>query len=352
MTGGLLDGMRVIDASAWRPMPYATQLLADLGAEVVKIERPGGDPMRHFPELFADVASHKQSVVLDLRTDDGRTRAYELVAGADVFCEGWRPGVAPRLGLGYDDLVAVNPSIIYCSLTGYGQGGELAAMPGHDVNYQALAGALAPAARGGADPAIPRLPVADLAGGAIAAVAICAAWARKLQTGEGELIDVAMADVVASWAGPRGGVRVEGVDDAPGGSAGYGVFRARDGGFVTLGVIAEDHFWQAVCDALGLDALHDLSYPQRLRRVEECNRAVATAIAALDADDARRRLTDAGAPVAPVLTPHEAGGLPHFRARGVFVEERDGTRRVGFPAVLHVHPPRRPGPIPDLDGDV
>ena len=144
---GLLDGMRVLDAGIWRPVPHATQLLADLGAEVLKIEPPAGDPMRTFPDIFHDVASHKGSVVLDLRSDAGRARALELASRADVFCEGWRPGVADRLGVGYEHVKAVNPSIIYCSVSGYGQTGALAGVPGHDVNYQALAGAVARAAR-------------------------------------------------------------------------------------------------------------------------------------------------------------------------------------------------------------
>ena len=110
MTAGLLDGMRVLDAGIWRPVPHATQLLADLGADVCKLEPPGGDPMRAYPELFADVASHKRSVVVDLRTDAGREHALALAADHDVFCEGWRPGVADRLGVGYDAVRAVNPT--------------------------------------------------------------------------------------------------------------------------------------------------------------------------------------------------------------------------------------------------
>ena len=147
--------MRVLDAGIWRPVPHATQLLADLGADVCKLEPPGGDPMRTFPDIFRDVASHKGSVVLDLRTDAGRARALELAAGADVFCEGWRPGVADRLGVGYDTCAAVNPSIIYCSVAGYGQTGPLAERAGHDVNYQALAGAIAPRQRGRRRPGDP-----------------------------------------------------------------------------------------------------------------------------------------------------------------------------------------------------
>src|SRR4051812_17018467 len=238
--------MRVLDAGIWRPVPHATQMLADLGAEVVKIEPPGGDPMRTFPELFRDVAGHKHSIVLDLKQPDDRKRALDLAADADVFCEGWRPGVAARLGLSYDAVRAVNDSIIYCSVSGYGQTGPNVERPGHDVNYQALAGALTP--RPGEAPAIPRVPIADLAAGSVAAFCIAAAWARKLRTGEGERIDVAMADVVASWSGTSSGNVLRGRTRPVGGSTGYGVFECADGGWITLAVISEDHFWQAVCD--------------------------------------------------------------------------------------------------------
>src|SRR5438309_617270 len=147
--------MRVLDAGIWRPVPHATQMLADLGAEVLKIEPPGGDPMRTFPQLFRDIAGHKRSIELDLRSAGGKARALELAAGADVFCEGWRPGVAARLGLSYEDIRVQNPSIIYCSVSGYGQTGPNVARPGHDVNYQALAGARAsrsPTSRRGLSP--------------------------------------------------------------------------------------------------------------------------------------------------------------------------------------------------------
>lgn len=341
--------MKVLDAGIWRPVPHATQILADLGAEVVKLEPPGGDPMRAFPELFRDLASHKRSVVVDLRGEAGRARALELAAVCDVFCEGWRPGVAQRLGLGYDYVRRVNPSIIYCSVSGYGQTGPLVDRPGHDVNYQALAGALAKRRDTDPDPAIPHLPVADLAGGTLAALLICAAWARRARTGEGERIDVAMADVVASWVGPRRGFTVRGLETPPGGSAGYGVYRCLDGGFVALGVIAEDHFWEAVCAVLGLDELAGLSHRERLTRLDECDGAVRGAVAAWHRDALVAALTAAGAPATPVLTPEEASAHPQFRDRGVVVEEPDGTLRSGFPARLARHPPRASGPVPDPD---
>jgi crotonobetainyl-CoA:carnitine CoA-transferase CaiB-like acyl-CoA transferase len=265
-----------------------------------------------------------------------------------VFCEGWRPGVADRLGVGYDAIRAVNPTVIYCSISGYGQTGPLVAQPGHDLNYQALAGAVAARPGDATGPAIPRVPIADLGAANVAALLICAAWAKRLQTGEGERIDVSMADVIASWMGPHEGTAHRDSDEPVRGSPGYGVFETADAKYLTLAVISEDHFWAAVCDALEIEGLRDLTYAQRLARVEECNAAVAAAVGRLDRDAAIARLVDAGAPVAPVLTPAEAGSNPQFRTREVFVDD-DGDTRTAFPGRLTVHPARLPGPAPEPD---
>jgi crotonobetainyl-CoA:carnitine CoA-transferase CaiB-like acyl-CoA transferase len=320
---GLLHGMRVLDLSAWRPMPHATQMLADLGAEVLKVEPPGGDPMRGYPEIFASVARAKRSIVLDLRTDAGSARALELATEADVVCESWRPGVAERLGLGYDAVVAANPSVIYCSLTGFGQNGPLRDVPGHDVNFQAIAGALAPR---GADqaPEVSRLPVADLEGGSVCATVICAAWAHRLATGEGERIDVAMADVVAWWVGTRSGTANAASAGRTVGSPGYGLFRTADEQWIALGVLAEQRLWESICAALDLDELAPLAFVDRLARTDEINASIAAKIARLDGAVALERLESAGAPVTPVLTPEGATEHPQLRARDFHVETTAG----------------------------
>ena len=234
-----------------------------------------------------------------------------------MFTEGWRPGVAARLGVGYDDVRAVNPSIVYCSLSGYGQTGPLAATPGHDLNYQARAGALVDRGTSDADPPrIPVLPVADLAGATVLALVVSAAWARRLQTGAGEYVDVSMTDVVASWRGGSSATKVAGRAEPMRGSAGYGVFRCADGAWLTLGVIAEDHFWAAVCDTLALDDVRDVAYAQRLSRVEALNERVADALARMQSSDTLAALERVGAPVAPTLTPETAQQPDGFPARG------------------------------------
>jgi crotonobetainyl-CoA:carnitine CoA-transferase CaiB-like acyl-CoA transferase len=322
---GLLAGMRVLDLSQWRPMPHATQILADLGAEVLKVEPPGGDPMRAYPEIFASVARGKRSIVLDLQSGAGRARARELTDAADVVCDGWRPGVADRLGLGYEAVAATNPSVIYCSLTGYGQHGPRRDLPGHDLNFQAVAGAVAPRPGDDRAPETPRLPVADLEGGTVCAVLVCAAWARRLATGEGEHIDVAMADAVAWWVGTRSGTAHVAVEVPTFGSPGYGVFRTRDGHWLALGVLAEQRLWESICAALGLDDdLRALPFDARLPRTAEINATIAEEIAGLDRATALTRLEAAGAPVSPVLTAEEATRDPQFRGRGFHVQTDAG----------------------------
>src|SRR3954447_1202702 len=252
-SSGLLAGLRVLDLSVWRPGPYATQLLAEIGADVIKVEPPGGDPMRTYPELFASLSANKRSIVLDLKQDADRARALELAAAADVVIEGFRPGVVARLGVAYHDVRSVNPTIVYCSLSGMGQRGPLALAPAHDLNYQAWAGALRPE---GSDPVVGRLPIADLAGGVFAAFAICAAVLRRERTREGDYIDVSMSDVLATWTGAVP-PRAEGVDPDARGVPGYGLFPTADGQHVALSIITEDHFWHGLCDVLEMSDVRD-----------------------------------------------------------------------------------------------
>ena len=344
---GLLEGMRVLDFSVWRPMPHATQILADLGGEVLKVEPPGGDPMRGYPEIFASVGRGKRSIELDLRTDAGRDRALDLAAAADVVCEAWRPGVADRLGVGYDAVRARRTDIIYCSLSGYGAEGPMRDAPGHDVNFQALAGALAP--RGGTT-AVPRLPVADLEGGTMCALLICAAWARRVTTGAGERIDVSMTDVVAWWVGTRTGVAHADAAERTAGSPGYGVFRTRDDRWIALGVLGEARLWDAIVTALDLDHFVGLDFATRLAQTTEINDEIAATIATLDADDALARFARHGAPASPVLTAEEATAHPQLVSRHIHVETAAGTV-VGLPARLGTDGRTCAAEIPAVDAN-
>jgi crotonobetainyl-CoA:carnitine CoA-transferase CaiB-like acyl-CoA transferase len=335
--------MRVLDLSIWRPGPYATSLLVALGADVLKVEPPGGDPMRQYGVLFESINAGKRSVVLDLKDGDDRARALELAIEADALVEGFRPGVMARLGLDVATVREANPALVYCSISGYGQDDPRAALPGHDVNYQAWAGALTPE---GGTASMPRLPIADLAGGMSAAFGICAAVLGRQATGRGAYLDVSMTDVLATWTGRSGGADGATSDRsaAPQPVPGYGLFATADGGQIALGVLSEQHFWSSLCAELGLDDVADLTFEARSARGAEMQRIVASAIARRRRDELVGALTAVAVPVAPVLD--RAGMLagapfPPFPIRIPLPEVSrevpsvDQHRGEGFPARAH-----------------
>ncbi len=341
----LLHDVRVLDLSIWRPGPYATQLLADLGADVIKLEPPGGDPMRVFPQLFATLNANKRSIVLDLHDPDQRADAHAIVAEADALVEGFRPGVAARLGMGEPEVRTINPSIVYCSVSGYGQDGPLAQIPGHDLNYQAYAGMLTPI---GGTPVECTVPIADLSGGVFAAMATCAALLGRTRTGSGERIDVAMAEVLATWTGPFTGTAVAGSDKPMGKLPSYGSFRTADAQWVTLGVIDEQHFWTRLCDVLDLAELRDLDLLARVERHGEIAGRLSAAVAGRARDELVAALGD-DVPVAPALTRAEVLEHPQFHHRGVVgLTTGDGTPTMGYPVRFSREPARAPGCPPSL----
>ncbi len=301
-TAQFLRGLRVLDLSIWRPGPYATSLLVPLGADVLKVEPPGGDPMRHYAGLFAAINEGKRSVELDLKDAAGRGRALELAAEADVLVEGFRPGVLARFGLDAATVRARHPAVVYCSISGYGQDDPRAMLPGHDVNYQAWSGALTP--EGGPATRVPQLPTADLAAGLTAAFGICAAVLGRATSGEGATLDISMTDVLATWTGANGSRPAgepDGAHDPAPPIPGYGLFTTADGGQVALGVLNEQHFWAGLCRELDLEELGDLGFEERCRQGAALQEAVGRGIAALDRDAVVARLVAAGVPVAPVL---------------------------------------------------
>jgi crotonobetainyl-CoA:carnitine CoA-transferase CaiB-like acyl-CoA transferase len=346
-TSRLLAGVRVLDLSIWRPGPYATQLLVELGADVVKVEPPGGDPMRVFPTLFDALNAGKRSAAVDLKDAAGRAAVLELARGADVVVEGFRPGVVRGLGVDYESVRHVNPSFVYCSISGYGQDGPLAQLPGHDLNYQAWAGALGPRTEKDG-PVVPRVPIADLAGGAYAALAVCAAMVRRSSGGEGEVIDVSMADVMASWTGAVPPLTLPDGQELGGQVPGYGTFRTADGGWVALGVISEDHFWARLTRALGLDHAASLSFPERLALTEPLAAEVAEAIATRDRNELVAKLVAAGVPASPVLSQPEMLAAEHFRRRGTVAQGPHGEPVMEHPLRYRHHPARAPRDVPAL----
>ncbi|MQY04269.1 CaiB/BaiF CoA transferase family protein [Actinomadura macrotermitis] len=331
----LLDGLRVLDLTMWRPGPYATQLLAQLGADVIKVEPPGGEPMRMFRGHFDLLNQHKRSLALDLKSAEGLGRCRELAATAEVFVEGFRPGVADRLGLGHEALRARNPALVYCSISGYGAHGPLADVPGHDVNYRAHTASLPPDA---ASPRADELPVADMAAATMAAFAITAGCLKARATGIGDRIDLGMADVLANWTGTVPEAR------GPGTVPGYGVYPTGDGRRIAIGVVSEERLWAATCRALDLPGLADVPFAERLGNVAGLDGEIAAAVARLTHDDAVARLTAAGAPVAPLLSRAELMAHEHFQVRGVLSGDT-----VGSPVRTAAHPPLPAGPVAELD---
>jgi alpha-methylacyl-CoA racemase len=279
MRTSLLDGVRVVELGQYIPAPYAALSLSDLGADVVKIEPPAGDPMRHVGSVrsgdvsagYETMNGNKTVVRLDLKTEAAQAVAQDLIARADVLVESYRPGVLDRLGLSRETLRRLNPRLVHCAITGFGQNGPLAGAAGHDLTYMAIGGGLS---LSGTEerPVMTRPPVSDFASGLQAAMTILAGLLRRERTGEGCFIDIAMSDVVLAWQGPtlseaagNSDHVARAADAESGGLASYNIYRAACGSFVTLAA-EENAFWQRFCAAVGrpdLVALNSEPAPQR-----------------------------------------------------------------------------------------
>jgi alpha-methylacyl-CoA racemase len=241
-----LQGLTVLDFSTLLPGPLATLMLAEAGAEVIKVERPGGEDMRHFPPAFGATSAPfavlnggKKSIAVDLKSEEGRQSLEPLLKRADILIEQFRPGVMERLGLGYEAVRRLNSRVVYCSITGYGQQGPRAQEAGHDLNYQAVTGLLS------LSPTMPAALVADIAGGAMPAVMnILLALRQRDLTGEGSFLDIAMADAMFTfaWFGLAQGHATgrfpgAGENMLAGGSPRYGLYETADGRYLAVGAL-------------------------------------------------------------------------------------------------------------------
>lgn len=265
---GALDGIRVLDLTRLLPGGFCSWLLADLGADVLKIEEPGrGDYLRWFPPIkvresgmFLVLNRNKKSLTLNLKTEAGHEVFRRLVAAADVVLEGFRPGVMERLGLGWKTLHELNPRLVYCAITGYGQDGPYRDLVGHDLNYLGIAGALELMGERGRPPIVPGLSIADIGGGAqMAATGILAALLARTRTGQGQFVDISMTDGVVAWLSIHAGryftdglAPTRGEMALGGAFPCYQVYACADGRYLTIGCI-EPQFWRNLCVALGLE---------------------------------------------------------------------------------------------------
>lgn len=261
---GKLDGIRVIDLTQFLPGPMMTMMMADQGAEVLKIEPAAGDPARSQAPFeagqsvwFRNLNRGKQSLVLDLKSDEGKARLWALIAEADVLVEGFRPGVMARLGFGADVVRARHPGLVYCSISAFGQSGALAHHPAHDMAVQALAGFLSVNDGPDGTPVVPGVPSADMAAGLTALSAVLMALVGRSRTGEGATLDIAMFDSLLPWCAHIAGSAIAGggsphsqAQRSLGGAAFYNVYETADGRHVVLGG-RELKFARNLLEALG-----------------------------------------------------------------------------------------------------
>jgi alpha-methylacyl-CoA racemase len=362
-----LSGIRVLDFSTLLPGPMATLLLAEAGAEVIKVERPAtGEELRHYEPRFGGDASvpfamlnrGKHSVALDLKSADALARLRPLLESADVLVEQFRPGVMDRLGLGYATLAAINPRLVYCSITGYGQNGPSAQTAAHDLNYQADAGLLSIAAGSDGAPVVPSALVADIAGGAYPAVInILLALRQRELTGRGSHIDIAMTDGLLPFlywgigTGGRSGQWPQpGRDLLSGGSPRYQIYRTQDGRYLAAAPL-EDKFWAAFCEAIELPAplRDDSSDPAATRR------AVAQIILRSPAAHWLERFAGKDVCCNLVRTLQEAMQSPQFQARGVLrrsvIADDDALPAVSVPIAEPLRDPRTELGYPSIGAD-
>jgi CoA:oxalate CoA-transferase len=346
-----LDGVVVLDLTTFLSGPYATQLLADLGAEVLKVEPPQGDPTRAIPPHFVENESayylsinrNKKSVVLDLKVEDGRRRLLALADGADLIIENFRPGVMARLGLDYETLRSRKPSLVLCSITGFGLSGPYRDRPAYDAIVQAMSGGMSITGEPGGSPVRAGIPLGDVAAGMVASLTAVAALLRARESGVGAHIDVSMLDVQISMltyqaayyllagvvAGPQGTGHVS--------IPTYRAFRCADGKDVMVTANTE-RMWQALCHTMGLSGLTKdprfLTNALRLANKDELWSRLDRAFASRLSKEVLVELEAADVPAAPVHTIAEALDNEYVKERGMVVEVSSSAgsyRLVGAP---------------------
>jgi alpha-methylacyl-CoA racemase len=324
---GPLHGLKVIEIAGIGPAPFCAMMLADMGADVVRIERASAPQLLTF--MHDPLLRNRRSVALDLKRPDGVATLLTLVDGADVLIEGFRPGVAERLGIGPDVCTQRNRKLVYGRMTGWGQDGPLAKVAGHDINYIALSGALHLIGEPGRKPVPPLNLVGDFGGGGMLLLAgILAALLESRQSGEGQVVDAAMVDGAVALLGMFFGFRAAGVfKDATGeemlaGAAPYyGTYETRDGKFVAIGAI-EPEFFVLLLDKLGLDRHRwaKAGFPAGREEWPALRAAIAEAVKTRTRDEWSQIMEGSDACFAPVLSLAEAARHPHNVARGTFID--------------------------------
>lgn len=358
---GPLHGIRIVEFAALGPAPMGAMILADLGAEVVRIERKlpaGAKPASELFDPTIDILNRSRRVVsLDLKKPEGLAAAKQLVAGADVLIEGFRPGVMERLGLGPDDCLAANPRLVYGRMTGWGQTGPLANSAGHDINYLSLSGALHAIGEPGGKPVVPLNLVADCGGGAmLLVVGVLAAALEARTSGKGQVVDAAMTDgsallmtmmytlkAMGNWTQQRGSNLLDG------GAHFYDTYRCADGKYISIGPI-EPQFYALFLHKTGITD-PDFSQQWDRARWPELKRRLAAHLETRTRDDWCTLLEGSDACVAPVLDMDEAPEHPHNRARGTFIEVGGVTQPAPAPRFSRSIPAQPRPPVVGATGE-
>jgi alpha-methylacyl-CoA racemase len=353
---GPLQGLRVVEVAGIGPGPFAGMMLADMGAEVIRVERPG--PRGAFAEMpEADVlARGRRSVVLDLKDAQGLALLLELIDSAEVVFEGFRPGVAERLGFGPDVCLERNPRLVYGRMTGYGQDGPLAQAAGHDINYLSVAGALYPMGRRGERPVPPLNLVGDFGGGGmLLAYGIVCAVLEARRSGRGQVVDAAMIDGASALMGMVWGARAQGMwsdergtNVLDGAAHFYDVYETSDGGYVSVGAM-EPQFYRRFLEHVGLADHPDFADQRNKDTWARATEVLVEVIGARTRDEWAKVFAEVDACVTPVLSMAEVADHPHHRARDTFVEI-DGVLQ-GNAAPRLSRTPGRPGRVSRTAGE-
>lgn len=350
---GPLHGIKIIEFAALGPAPMGAMILADLGAEVVRIERkraPGAKPASELFDPAIDILNRNRRVVtLDLKKPEGLAAARQLIAGADGLIEGFRPGVMERLGLGPDECIKANPRLVYGRMTGWGQTGPLAPTAGHDINYLSLSGALHAIGEPGGKPVVPLNLVADCGGGAmLLVVGVLAALLEARGSGRGQVVDAAMTDgsallmtmmytlkAMGQWSQQRGSNLLDG------GAPFYDTYRCADGKYVSIGPI-EPQFYAEFLQTAGITD-PDFAHQWDRARWPELKARLAAHLATRPRDAWCELFAGSDACIAPVLDMDEAPKHPHNQARGTFIDI-DGVMQPAPAPRFSRNTPARPRP--------
>ncbi|HET8849378.1 MAG TPA: CaiB/BaiF CoA-transferase family protein [Marinobacter sp.] len=334
MPSGPLGTLKVLDFSTLLPGPYATMMLADMGAEVLRIEAPDRLDLTKvmppfdgkFSTAFSYLTRGKQTLALNLKQPESVEKVKALVLDYDIVVEQFRPGVMDRLGIGYDTLKSINPRLIYCAITGYGQTGPYRDRAGHDINYLAISGVASHCGRADSGPPPMGIQIADVAGGSHHAVmGILAAVIQRQQTGEGQFIDISMTDAAFALNAMAGAAALAGGQpQAPetgmlNGGTFYDYYRTKDNRWLSVGSL-EPQFSARLCDTLGIGDLKNLATSQKPEHQQTLKAAIKEKVLEKTLAEWQGIFKDVDACVEPVLTIEEAAEHPQIKARGMVVE--------------------------------